>query len=77
MSTRNMAVELDENDNFKIVGKPGVTVVNHLVASKSSMKDDQLKSQFDGHQNSRITIWREELIAKNNVQEKIKKQVFF
>lgn len=87
-STRNMpVVELDENENVKVVGsgvKPGATIINHLVPSSkmacvaesgNEISSPKMHYTSDVHQNARITIWREEIIAKNNVQEKIKKQV--
>lgn len=72
-------IELDENDNVRAKSNiPANKPSNNKEITTVSVADSSKKHYLsnDAHQNSRITIWREEIIAKNNVQEKIKKQVF-
>ena len=41
------------------------------------LNDNLANPQLNNHNYSNVTIWREELNAKNNVQQQIKKQVHF
>jgi hypothetical protein len=83
-SSRNLAIDLDDNENSVIQTESNVVVVSNKIEDMISANEGGVggtkvqpnkEISTSMRQNSRVTIWREQINAKNNVQEKIKKQV--